>query len=123
MLIGGYILSLPVHALFKIIPDQRKLLHGTDHRALADACAVVMADYQKYEGKTWDDPALPRVIRNVRPAGIDIAEHGITMEMHGGFDHYGFRFRQDASNTWTLSYYTEHGARPLVTGVVVKSLH
>src|SRR6266480_1770569 len=39
----------------------------------------------------------------------------VTIEFHGGFDHYGYRVRQSDTNAtlWTISWYTEKDERLL----------
>jgi hypothetical protein len=107
--LGGWI-TLMLTDQWIITPAQKaRLLRGTNHRAVADACALVMSDFRKFEGKTWDDPSIPRAIREIRPRYIVIHEHDLRIEMHGGFDHYGLHFRQGASGNWDLWYYTESG--------------
>ena len=105
---------------FKIMPEQERLLLHTDHRAVADACALVLKDVKRYEGRSWDDPSFPAVLRDIRPSHLIIYDREVRIEMHGGFDHYGFHFRQGSPATWDLWYYTESGpSMKLIEGVVV----
>ncbi len=41
----------------------------------------------------------------------------ILLELHGGFDHYGYSVQQSETDArlWTISYYTEQGQRLLTT--------
>jgi len=46
----------------------------------------------------------------------------IRIEMHGGFEHYGFHFRRDqSSDAWDLWYYAVEagGLKKRISGVVV----
>jgi hypothetical protein len=118
--IGGWIILIEADQWFKIIPEQRRLLHSTDHRAVADACALILKDVKRYQGKSWDDASFPAVIRDIRPSHVIIYDREIRIEMHGGFDHYGFDFRQASPPTWDLWYYTESGPSvKLIEGMVV----
>jgi hypothetical protein len=107
--LGGWIAVILTDQWIVTPAEQRRLLHGTDHRAVAAACALVESDFKKYEGKTWDDPSIPRAIREIRPSYIVIHEYDLRIEMHGGFDHFGLHFRQGPSKGWDLWYYTESG--------------
>jgi hypothetical protein len=120
LMCGGWIAYLPMHFLLKVGPEQKRLLHETNHEAVAQACAAIMRDYKHYEGRRWDDPLIPTPIRDIRPSSLEVDENGVTMEMHGGFDHYGLRFCRDSGNKWELQYYTEGGSRTLVSGVVLE---
>jgi hypothetical protein len=119
--IGGWITMILADQWIVTPARQRRILHGTDHRAVADACALVLSDFKKYDGKPWDDPSIPRAISEIHPSYMVLYEHEIRIEMHGGFDHYGLHFRQGRSKSWDLWYYTENGPSiKLVADVPVK---
>jgi hypothetical protein len=75
----------------------------TDHRAVLEACREVLALASKGDLKPgrynvqWrpPDPAvsrLPKVLLDLAPSYIVIDSSGyLTLEMHGGFDHFGLR--------------------------------
>jgi hypothetical protein len=118
--LGGWITVMLIDQWIVTPAEQRRLLHGTDHRAVAAACAFVESDFKKYEGTKWDDPSIPRAIREIHPSYIVIHEYDLRIEMHGGMDHFGLHFRQGSSGSWDLWYYTESGpAIKLVADVPV----
>lgn len=108
--------------IFRAAVVKETLLHKTDHKAVAQACADILSDYRRYKDCKWDDPAIPKAVRDIKPRYLAISEKSVTMEMHGGFDHYGLAFRPESTNTWCLCYYTEGGSKKLIAGVVVKGM-
>jgi hypothetical protein len=63
------------------------------------------------------DPIVPPFLRSLPWSYITANSNYVTMEFHGGFDHYGYRVRQSDTNSalWTFSWYTENGERLLTT--------
>lgn len=119
--IASWMIYIPVHMIMKVRPEQHRLQNKLDHTAIAEACAQVMSNHEAYSNLRWDAEEYPPVLRDIRPNYISVTESGIVIEMHGGFDHYGFRFRPEESGTWGLSYYTERSSTQLVSGVIVNS--
>ena len=74
---------------------------------------------RKYPGQFIDhadkDPRVPLIIRELGPTYIDITAEHVHVELHGGFDHYGFYAyaeNVDYGDDWSklingLYYYTE----------------
>jgi len=70
-----------------------KLLHDTDHPAVLRACREMLALHRRGElpGQPEpNDPGIPEAVRALRPAYIVVGDDSVQLEMHGGFDHYGF---------------------------------
>lgn len=47
---------------------------------------------------------FPDIIRQLRPVGGHISPTGAYLQMHGGFDHYGYYLRKEEDSSWTLYY-------------------
>jgi len=80
--------------------ERHRLLHETDHKALLAASRKMM---QEVADETIFDPAqdprVPPIIRKLGPSHITISPRQLTVELHGGFDHYGFiAFLHDESD-------------------------
>jgi hypothetical protein len=117
--IAQMMIYMPLHIIMKVRPDRHRLQYTLDHTAIAEACAQVMSNHGAYTNLGWDAEEFPPILRDIRPSYISVNESGIVIEMHGGFDHYGFRFRPDDSGIWSLFYYTERSSTQLVSGVIV----
>jgi len=52
---------------------------------------------------------IPLELKDLDPSYIYVEPGQITIELHGGFDHYGFQVwqNQSTSNQWILGHYTE----------------
>jgi hypothetical protein len=71
--------------------ERQRLLHETDHYALLAASRKLMREHAGEEmAKTDQDPRVPRVIREPGPSYMSISTDQLRVELHGGFDHYGF---------------------------------
>lgn len=57
---------------------------------------------------------LPPEIAGMNPKYVSISPEHMTMEFHGGFDHFGFKI-QDRDKSWEMSWYTEKGRHPLLS--------
>jgi hypothetical protein len=71
--------------------ERERLLHETDHHALLAASRKLMRDHAGEEIAEPDqDPRVPRIIRELGPSYMSISTDQLRVELHGGFDHYGF---------------------------------
>lgn len=66
------------------------------------------------------DPRVPRLLLSLSPRAILVSSSRVTLECHGGFDHYGFRLTKEYDDNpkvqkWTLSYYEEGVQTDLAT--------
>jgi hypothetical protein len=95
---------------------RQQLLHETNHHALLAASRKLMRDYAGQDiADPAQDPRVPRIIRDLGPSYMDISAEQLRVELHGGFDHYGFvAFAEgvDFDDGWEklidgLCYYTE----------------
>jgi hypothetical protein len=50
----------------------------------------------------------------MNPRYVSVSPDGMTIEFHGGFDHFGFAVRR-LDNNWKLTWYTEDGHQSLAT--------
>jgi hypothetical protein len=69
------------------------LLHRSDYREIRDACRDLMAKHLRGElpGHLYrDDARIPEAIRHLRPAHIAIFDDEVALQVHSGFDNYGF---------------------------------
>ena len=96
--------------------ERQRLLHETDHHALLAACRELMRDYAgQHIADPANDPRVPLIIRGLGPSYMDISTQQLRVELHGGFDHYGFVAYPEGANAgdgWGklidgLFYYTE----------------
>ena len=112
------IVPILIHCYFEVIPEKRKLIKEVDHKSIAKACAqLTIKPFQKsFLNPT--NPCVPNVIRDLKPSYISVRPNSVRIEMHGGFDHYGYKFDTDQTNYWELSYYTEGWRTQLVHGVL-----
>lgn len=96
--------------------ERQRLLHETDHHALLAASRELM---RRHAGEQIDqpdtDPRVPAIIRELGPSYMTVSEKQLRVELHGGFDHYGFVAHAedvDDDDHWGklidgLYYYTE----------------
>jgi hypothetical protein len=55
-------------------------------------------------------------IQRLRPNKIYIDTSRVTLEFHGGMDHFGYQLiKEDNSNPWNLEWYTESSQEKLLT--------
>jgi hypothetical protein len=108
-------LAIPLD-VYRSHRQRQRLLHETDHRELLAASRELMKKHAGQDIAQPDqDPRVPRIIRELGPSYMGISSEQLRVELHGGFDHYGFiAFAKDADaeNRWSklvdgLYYYTE----------------
>jgi hypothetical protein len=119
VIVGALLLISPfVYYGFKVAGQRRVLQSRSDYPQIAAAC-VTLARASTNESALIKptDPIVPPILRSLSPRYISASSNHVTMEFHGGFDHYGYRVRQSDTNLkqWTISYYTEQGERLLTT--------
>ena len=116
---GVFLLISPfVYLGLKSSRQMRALQGRSDYSQIATACVALarsttnLAPFIKPT-----DPIVPPLLRTLSPRYITANSNSVTMEFHGGFDHYGYRVRQSDTNPalWTISWYTEQGERLLRT--------
>jgi hypothetical protein len=108
-------LAIPID-VYRSHRQRQRLLHETDHHALLAASRELMGKHAGQDIAQPDqDPRVPRIIRELEPSYMGISSEQLRVELHGGFDHYGFvAFAKgaNAGDRWTklvdgLYYYTE----------------
>ena len=119
LVMGVLLLISPfVYLGFKSAGQRRALQNRSDFPQIALACVSLARSFTNdFTLVPVSDPRIPLTLRSLSPRSIHGATNFVNLEFHGGFDHYGYRLRQSETNSrlWTLSYYTEHGERPLTT--------
>jgi hypothetical protein len=90
----------PLRIIGEGFDRQRHLLLSTDYDALLEACRHLMARVERGELETGvyyvrSDPtpetaSFPTIILDLEPTYVEIREEGwVTVELFGGFDHFG----------------------------------
>jgi len=122
--IAGFWIALLAWFLSSMIRDgfhsrrqMQALQSRSDYPQIAAACIRIVHSVTNQEEIALSDARVSETIRALRPSYILAESNYLTMEFHGGFDHYGFRLEQSATNSerWTLLYYTEESEKPLTT--------
>jgi len=118
VMVVGLFLAPMILDGFRSARQQRALQARSDYPQIAAACVslarTITNDSTLIEPS---DPVVPAALRALSPRYISAYTNSITLEFHGGFDHYGFRVEQADTDPklWTISYYTEQGQRLLTT--------
>jgi hypothetical protein len=103
---------------FQSARQKQALQNRSDYSQIATAC-IAMARSATNETPFIKptDPVVPPSLRSLPWRYITANSNYVTMEFHGGFDHYGYRVQQSDTNSslWTISWYTEQGERLLAT--------
>jgi hypothetical protein len=97
--------------------QRRALQNRSDYPQIALACVTLARSMTNDSLIPITDPRLPALMKSLSPRYIVASSNDVTLEFHGGFDHYGYRVRpsQADPSQWTIFYYTEHGEKPLAT--------
>jgi hypothetical protein len=96
----------------------RALQNRSDYSQIALACvALAQSATNDMPFIKPTDLCMPALLRSLAPRYINATSNRVTVEFHGGFDHYGYQVRQSETNAafWTISWYTERGERLLTT--------
>jgi len=116
-----------LHAINRAQQRRARLLCETDHQALLDAGRQVLRqapiesqteDGRKPSGHLPVPKAveIPKAIRRLKPHGLFVDYDGyVTMEMHGGMDHFGIRIYPADFNEPEPNFF--YGHRKLVEGL------
>ena len=116
---GVLVLISPfVYLGLKSSSQRRALQSRSDFSQIATACVALARSTTNHTPFIKPiDPGVPPLLRSLAPRYITADSNRVTMEFHGGFDHYGYRVRQSDTNPalWTISWYTEQIERLLTT--------
>ena len=120
VLVVGVLLIISPFVYFglKSSSQRRALQSRSDYPQIGAACVTLARAITNDSGIIWpSDPVMPPLLRSLSPKYINASSNRVTIEFHGGFDHYGYRVRQSDTNPalWTFSWYTEQGERLLTT--------
>ena len=119
LIAGALVVISPfIYHGLQISSQRRALQRRSDFPQIAAACVTIaraITNDSPFIKPT--DPIVPTLLRSPSPRHISASSNRVTMEFHGGFDHYGYRVRQSDTNAklWTISWYTEQGERLLST--------
>ena len=119
--VGLFITPIMYHVAydgFQSARQKQALQSRSDYTQIAVACvALTRAITNDSDFIRPTDSIVPPLLRSLSPRYISASSNHVTMEFHGGFDHYGYRVRQSPSNSkqWTISWYTEKVERLLTT--------
>jgi len=120
VLVAGVLLLISpfVYLGLKSSSQMRALQSRSDFPQIATACVALARSTTNHTPFIQPtDAIVPPLLRSLSPRYITADSNRVTMEFHGGFDHYGYRVRQSDTNPalWTISWYTEKGERLLTT--------
>jgi hypothetical protein len=118
VLISGLLLLISpfLYDVFHSAAQRRALQDRSDFPQIAADCAMLMrATTSDSVLDPISDPRVPARLRSLSPKYISASSNHVTLEFHGGFDHYGYRFRETDPKQWALFYYTEQDERLLTT--------
>lgn len=114
----GLFLAPMILGGFRSVRHQRALQARSDYPQIAAACVSLARSITNDSALIWpSDPIVPATLRSLSPKYINAETNSITLEFHGGFDHYGFRVDQSDTDPklWTIYYYTEQSQKLLTT--------
>jgi hypothetical protein len=119
LIVGVLLLISPfVYLGLKSASQMRALQSRSDYTQIASACiTLARAVTNPAPVIKPHDSLVPPLLQSLSPRYIIAESNDVTVEFHGGFNHYGYRVRQSDTNAalWTISWYTEHGERLLTT--------
>ena len=119
LIAGGLLLISPIiYDVFHSAAQGRALQHRDDLPQIAAAC-VTLAHTTTNDSLLIRpfDLSVPSIIRSLSPHYISTRTNFVTLEFHGGFDHYGYQVQQSDADPkqWVISFYTEQGHKLLTT--------
>ena len=120
----GVLLVLALGAIFVLLGGPQslryrrhfdRLVKTNDHVAVARAAITVIRGTTNQTLLMGDLLTnLPPEIEGMKPRYVSVSPENMTMEFHGGFDHFGFKI-EDRDESWNMSWYTEKGQHPLLS--------
>jgi hypothetical protein len=90
------------------------LVKTNDHRAVAEAAIAAIRTYTNAQFLHDEVTNLAPAIAALRPSYVVVYPDAVTVELAGGFDHFGFKV-EDERDAWEMCWYTEKGRHPLLT--------
>ena len=92
-----------------------RLVKTNDHDSVARAAvAMIRAATNRTIFMADRLTNLPSLIASMKPKYVAVSPDRMTIEFHGGFDHFGFEI-QDRDGLSEMTWYTEEGHHPLLT--------
>lgn len=84
------------------------LLSRSDHEDIARACVPLLLKSDSMRVFSGDEKELPAVIRGLHAESVMCTQWVVEIEMHGGFDHFGYRLvNRNQSNSYAFYWYAE----------------
>lgn len=106
---------------FKSRRQRKELLSRSDYPQIAAACVTLAHAITNDDSMGWNssDPRVPVLLRSLSPRQVGGYSNFITMEFHGGIDHYGYNTEQSKNDPriWSLYYYSENEPTRLLTTI------
>jgi hypothetical protein len=94
----------------------RKAVNSADHLAIVTAAVSTIhksgTNTMLYRGSSLTN--LPTIISGLKPSKVWVRPDSMTIEFHGGFDHFGFDIREREDN-WEMARYTEQERKLVLT--------
>ena len=120
----GLLLVLAVGAIFVLLGGPQslryrrhfdRLVKTNNHGAVARVATTVMRGTTNQTLLIGNGLTnLPPEIAGMKPRYVSVSPERMTIEFHGGFDHFGFRI-EDRDEFWEMYWYTEKGRHPLLS--------
>jgi hypothetical protein len=84
-------------------------------RLIAQEVRAVTDDPTLSDGRPLAPEEWPASIRRMRPTSVTVGRDRIRLELHGGFDHYGYILERAAEEpSWRLEWYDEGNIREIL---------
>src|SRR3954471_17109368 len=98
---------------FRSVFQRRALQNRSDYPQIALACVSLARSMTNDSLVPISDPRVPSLLKSLSPRYIAAGSNYVTMEFHGGFDHYGYKVRKSETDPrqWAIVYYTEQGQK------------
>lgn len=95
--------------------SEKSLLSRSNLEDIAQSCIPLLLKTNSMRVYTGNDADLPMVIRNLNAKTIKCTQWEVEIELHGGFNHFGYRFIPNYSaDKSALLWFTEKSSKPLL---------
>jgi len=97
---------------------EKSLVQTNKSELLAESKKIILHAPETPRSINWDSSSITNlhpVIQNLNAAYVYFNHEQLTIEFHGGFDHYGYKVSQSESNLWELSRYSDNSSELLAT--------
>jgi hypothetical protein len=118
LLAVGLFLAPIIYDGFRSASQRRALLNRSDYPQIATACVTLARATTNDSVLLYpNDSLVPALLKSLSPRYVSVSSNHVTLEFHGGFDHYGYSVHQSDTNSkqWMIFFYTEKSRRLLAT--------